>query len=167
MEEFAKTCIDSSVAQCLYFATVLVLLVLTVFYLKSLAEPEAAEHLTRYPLGTAPGSMGAFTSGASQRHVQTLSGTNQEERQTPLTIDVAEVAPGVSHTGRPVDLFSESEHLVNNRGEPDFWTIGSELGAYKRSQSPGMRSDAAAKKEYMTGLDKIRLGEADGLVQWA
>ena len=30
---------------------------------------------------------------------------------------------------------AESEQLVSGRGEPDFWTIGNELGAYRRSQS--------------------------------
>ena len=163
MEEFAKSCIDSSAAQCLYFATVLVLLVLTVFYLKSLAEPKASEHAIGSGLGTASGSLQAAASGPRNRHSVEFGGTNQENRQTVLTMDVAGATGGrVSRNGYPVDFgLSESEHLVNNRGEPDFWTTGSELGAYKRSQAPGMRSDAAS--EHMTGLDNIRLREIDGL----
>ena len=154
---FLDELVGNTNVQFLYYATVLVLLVLMVFYLKELCDGGASEHLTRYPLGTSAGAMGAFTSGASQRHTQLLSDTSQENRQTPLTIDVAEQDPSLSGTGRPVDLFG-SEHLVSNRGEPDFWTVGSELGAYKRRQVPGMRSDAAAK-EHMTVLEEIRMKE--------
>jgi hypothetical protein len=51
-----------------------------------------------------------------------------------------------------VDLTDDSERfkgkrgefLVNGRGEPDFWTITSDLDAYKTSQISGMAADAAA-----------------------
>jgi len=40
----------------------------------------------------------------------------------------------------PVAATSEAEtapeYLVSGRGEPDFWTIGKELGAYRRKQAP-------------------------------
>lgn len=44
------------------------------------------------------------------------------------------------------------ERLVSYGGDgPDFWTIGNQLDEYKTSQIPGMRQDAQAKKEYLTG----------------
>lgn len=40
-----------------------------------------------------------------------------------------------------------SERLVNESGEPDFWTISRTLEVYKNAQVPGMKTDAANKKE--------------------
>lgn len=52
--------------------------------------------------------------------------------------------------------FHLSERLVNEAGDgPDFWTIGSQLSAYKDSQVPGMLADAkanaAGKERFLIG----------------
>jgi anionic cell wall polymer biosynthesis LytR-Cps2A-Psr (LCP) family protein len=60
------------------------------------------------------------------------------------------------------------ERLVNGGGNPDFWTIGSELSAYKQSQVAPMQKEThaesrgnAAKKEHIVGnmgrIDQARL----------
>ena len=45
------------------------------------------------------------------------------------------------------------EYLVSGRGEPDFWTIGKELSAYRRKQAP------ASGVEYLSDLSPASLRE--------
>lgn len=161
-------CLNSSRTKCLYFGAILVLLVLVVFLLSGFGKKE---RLVGEGLGVL-GNTGGQTSGATQRHATELTATNQQDRTTVLTADVAELAPGLSQVGRAVDIYYEPEmkpeRLVNERGEPDFWEIGSTLDAYRRSQVSGMAADAAAKREHLGGdinMQTIARMENDQLAQ--
>ena len=152
MDEFFKNCCDSHTTVCVYFSVVLVLLLLCVYQLSKL--PKAKEHYTGVGLGHSGGYNGA-TSGATVRTLgQEFSGTNQEDRSIISNAEISQLDPDLSRVGRAVDIFANSHHgerLVNERGEPDFWEISSELAAYKASQSDPMRQDAAAKAEQFRG----------------
>lgn len=171
MDKLFENCLESPMTVCIYFACVLLLLVLCVYHLNKLSKPK--EHYTGYGLGQG-GGYGGVTSGATQRTIaQELSATNQQANSVLSNAEVAILAPELSQVGRPVDIFSQSErpeYLVNGRGDPDFWEIGNELAAYKQSQTPGMKADAAAKAERFRGrrehLDvsnPIRNAEDDAL----
>jgi hypothetical protein len=122
----------------------------------------AKEHYTGVGLGHGGGYDGA-TSGATMRTLaQEFSGTNQEDRSIISNAEVAMLDPTLSTVARPVNIFapeSRGERLVNERGEPDFWEIGSELSAYKASQAPGMMQDAKAKAEHFRGKRERLRGE--------
>jgi hypothetical protein len=142
--DFFKNCSESPATVCIYFGLVLLLLVLCVYHLNKLTA--AKEHYTGAGLGHGGGYEGA-TSGATQRTLgQEFSGTNQQDRSIISNAEVAAIDPGLSSVGRAVDIYAGvgSEQLVNERGFPDFWEIGSELAAYKASQTPGMSADAKA-----------------------
>lgn len=155
MDKLWEDCVSSPMTTCVYFACVLLLLVLCVYHLNKLSGKQ--EHYTGVGLGHG-GGYGGETSGATQRTLsQEFSGTNQQDRSIISNAEIAQVDPTLSSVGRAVDIFSGdngSERLVNERGEPDFWEIGSELAAYKAAQAPGMRADAsnnAAGKERFRG----------------
>ena len=159
-EDFLGSCTDNKATVCIYFAAVLFLLVLVVYHLRQLSASK--EHITGVGLGHGGGYSGQ-TSGATQRFGQEFSGTNQMQRKTVLTADVAEVAPGLSRVGRPVNIFSNYENLVSGRGEPDFWEITGLLDQYKTSQAPGMMADAGS--EHLVGAQKIAAAEDDALAR--
>jgi hypothetical protein len=142
MEDMFKSCCDSPVVRGLYFAVLLILLVVVVYKLSN-----SSEHYTGTGLGHG-GGYGGATSGATLRVLGTdLSSTNQQDRQTVSNAEVAAVQPQLSLVGRPVDIYAgmnDRERLVNGRGEPDFWEISSQLDAYKTSQIPAMQAGAAA-----------------------
>ena len=152
MEEFFKNCAESPATVCVYFGLVLLLLVLCVYHLNKLTA--AKEHYTGVGLGHGGGYEGA-TSGATQRTLaQEFSGTNQQDRSILSNAEIAQLDPGLSEVGRAVDIFGSDvsqERLVNERGEPDFWEIGSELSAYKSSQVAPMSAEAKAKAERFHG----------------
>jgi len=82
-----------------------------------------------------------FTSGATIRRLgQDFSSTNQGPYTIVHNADLKELVPGVVPSAS-----SDVERLVNERGEPDFWEISSELDAYRSSQTAGMAADAAAQ----------------------
>jgi hypothetical protein len=164
--EFFKNVQESPSVVCVYFACLLVLIVLCVYHLNKLSKGK--EHYTGVGLGHGGGYDGA-TSGATQRTLaQEFSGTNQEDRSIISNAEVANLDPVLSQVGRPVDIFSptvlaRNERLVNERGEPDFWEIGSELAAYKQSQVRPMTAEANAKAEHFRGRREQLLGDIGNL----
>ena len=140
-------------------AVVLVMLAMLVF-----AEygPKPENLVVDRPLASLGGYAG--TSGANARHMTELSATNQQPYGNIHTADVAG-SSDLSQVGKPsVNMsvgHSDSEGLVNGRGEPDFWEIGSELAAYKRREAPGLRR--AAGQEHMNTRDPLTRFEDDAL----
>lgn len=150
-----KEQLKSPLVKGLYGLIVVVLLVMIVYHLRA----KSTEHAVGSGLGAGGGYFGV-TSGATIRNVGTeFSGTNQQERQSILTADAAEL--GLSQVGKPVDIWSNraDESLVGDRSGPNFWEIGSELAAYKRSQAPGLRR--AAGQEHATDRERDVMGAED------
>ena len=161
--DFFKNCQESPATVCVYFGLVLLLLVLCVYHLNKLTQPK--EHYTGVGLGHGGGYDGA-TSGATMRTLaQEFSGTNQQDRSIISNAEIAQIDPSLSEVGRAVDIFGSAsqERLVNERGEPDFWEIGSELSAYKASQVAPMTAEAKAKAEYFRGRRERLRGEIGDL----
>lgn len=158
--DFFKNCQESPATVCIYFGLLLVVVILCLFHLRKLSLGK--EHYTGVGLGHGGGYDGA-TSGATMRTLsQEFSGTNQEDRSIISNAEVAALDPQLSMVGRSVNIFAQDprgEQLVNGRGEPDFWEISSELGAYKNSQTPGMAADAKAKAEMFRGRRERLRGE--------
>ena len=161
MDKLCEDCVSSPMTMCVYFGCVLLLLILCVYHLNKLGGKQ--EHYTGVGLGHGGGYSGQ-TSGSTVRTLgQEFSGTNQLDRSIISNAEIAQVDPSLSQVGRAVDIFggNSTERLVNERGEPDFWEISSELGAYKQSQTPGMRQDAqsnAAGKERFRGRRERLMG---------
>lgn len=164
--DFFKNCQESPATVCIYSGLVLLLLVLCVYHLNKLSGGKKLEHYTGVGLGHGGGYDGA-TSGATQRTLaQEFSGTNQQDRSIISNAEIAQIT-GLSEVGRAVDIFADvspQERLVNERGEPDFWEIGSELSAYKQSQVAPMSAEAKAKAEYFRGR-RERLSGPIGAMQ--
>jgi len=140
----ADQIINSSSTRLAYFAVLLLLVVLVVYHLR---EASGSENLVS---GTpaAGNSYGNMSAGANGRFQQEFSATNQDAFGTVLTADVAASTHGqASQVGFPGYKNSfDNERLVNGRGEPDFWTIDSELAAYKRSQAPHLARAAGQER---------------------
>ncbi len=161
----AQKIMDNPLVVCTYFAVLLVLVMLCTYYLyKLMPAPAKKEHITGVGLGHG-GGYGGQTAGATQRFGQEFSSTNQSPRTTVLTADVAEIAPGLSRVGRPVDIYGRGEALVSGRGEPDFWEVSGLVDNYKSSQTSGMHADAAARLEHLTGAAKIANAEDEALAR--
>jgi len=111
----------------IYFAVLMILLVMIVFYLRS----SRKERMTNY--GVAGGGIQdqVFTAGASQRFAQDFSQPGQGVHATPYNQDIMAVAGAV--------MPASKERLVNGGGYPDFWEITSELGAYRDEQVDSYR----------------------------
>ncbi len=161
---FFKDCQESPVTVCVYFGLVLLLLVLCVYHLNKLTAKK--EHYVGFGMGHG-GNYGALAGGPTIRHAQELSATNQQDYSIISNADVAQLVPDLSSVGRAVDIFADvgrdQERLVNGRGEPDFWEIGSELSSYKQSQTAPMRQEAAAKAERFRGRREHLSGEVGAL----
>jgi hypothetical protein len=126
MSNFCDTIMDSPQLKCLYFAAVLVLLLLIIMQLWKvgyfMSEQFQGRSSENAALNVAqPSYKAALTSGADVRFSQMMTGANMS------VTDGSATGTGRDAQGRPL------EPLVSTRGEPDFWEIGSELGAYKRS----------------------------------
>jgi hypothetical protein len=115
---------DNASLHCLYFAAVLVLLLLIIMQLWKVGYfmSEGFQANERAARNVAQPSYKSFgTSGADVRFSQMHSASNVSSTDG-------------SATGTSRDPYGNAlEPLVNTRGEPDFWEIGAELGAYKRS----------------------------------
>jgi hypothetical protein len=158
--DFFKNCQESPATVCVYFGLVLLLLVLCVYHLSKLTVNK--EHYTGVGLGHGGGYSGAVSGSTMRTLAQEFSGTNQLDRSTISNAEIAQLDPSLSEVGRPVDIFAvadQKESLVNGRGEPDFWEIGSELSAYKTSQTRPMAAEAKAKAEYFRGRREHLPGE--------
>lgn len=117
---------QSPLVRVAWFALVLLLLIIVVWLLRSKGENLIGSGIQDK----------VFTSGATMRRLaQEFSGTNQGTYGIIHNDEIQELVPGV---------ISGKERLVNERGEPDFWEISSELNAYKESQVAPMAGDAAA-----------------------
>ena len=147
MGDFCKSLMTDQMV-CLYFAAVLLLLLLIIMQLWKVGY-FMSENMTSGVRGAS-----AFTvlaPGVGSRGInQEFSGSNQGD-----THGVND--PGIAHIA--AQEAAHNEWLVSGRGEPDFWEITSELGAYKRSlaAAPGgpvapaaapAAHPAAAKKEW-------------------
>lgn len=164
MDKMFDDCVNSPMTLCVYFGCVLLLLLLCVYHLNKLSGKQ--EHYTGAGLGHGGGYSGQ-TSGSTVRTLgQEFSATNQQDRSVISNAEIAQFDPSLSHVGRAVDIFGDaSEHLVNGRGDPQFWEISSELGRYKDEQRTGMRQDAAASAagaERFRGREQLRgaIGDA-------
>ncbi len=131
-----------------YFAVLLVLVILCLYLCTSKKSEGFLGNGT--VMSAAP-----YTSGATMRRLgQDFSSTNQGEYTTVHNDEIKELVPGII-SGPPAHaMAAKKERLVNERGFPDFWEIGSELSAYKDQQAAGMQSDVASGNtgsEYMAG----------------
>jgi hypothetical protein len=129
---------EQPVVACVCFALVLVALVLILVKVgfpgsEHSSDPDADLMAGLVPDVNASQYAYRMPNGLAARSV-VFSGSNQ-----------ATSNPFVDLTGDS-ERFStkRGEFLVNGRGEPDFWTITSDLDAYKTSQISGMAADAAA-----------------------
>jgi hypothetical protein len=142
MEQIRQTTdaiMSDSVAKVVYFATLLVLILLLVWCMKG---GKRSEHYTGGGIMLAP-----FSSGASQRHAQEFTGTNQGAYSIIHNNDLQQWVPGSTGPGpyaAPAMATPVGERLVNERGEPDFWEISSELDSYRNKQNSGYQAALAS-----------------------
>jgi hypothetical protein len=152
MEEYLNQLIVDPHNRTLYFAVLLVVVLLLVWliYNKNCGSERFLGDGT--VMSAAP-----YTSGATMRRLgQDFSSTNQGEYTTVHNDELKELVPGlikgpsVSSAAVPAVAkaaaanMPKKEWLVNERGFPDFWEIGSELSAYKDDVSAGFQSDVAS-----------------------
>lgn len=114
---------DSHKVRVLWFAIVLVLLILVTWYLKVLAFK--GENL----IGGGVQDK-VFTSGATQRFAQEMSQPGQGQYTTVRNAEIKEILPGV--------IPGRSERLTASREAPVFYDVSDMLGAYQGATS---RSD--------------------------
>jgi hypothetical protein len=129
--KFADQILASKLTTVVYFAVLLVLVFLILWQMRSVNKK------TEGLIGSGIEDQ-VFTSGATMRRLaQEFTGTNQGEYTIVHNDELKELIPGV--------IPSKKERLVNERGEPDFWEISSELNAYKESQVQPLAAEAAAQ----------------------
>jgi len=134
------TLMNDSQTACLYFALVLTLLVLVImqlwkvgYYMESFGNPTTVGDIAGsegWVQQTGPGNSN-LTSKSGSGRVACFEQPGQGGECLPV--------------GAGVGLGTES--LVNNRGEPDFWEISGELGAYRSGQTAGFRQDMASESK--------------------
>lgn len=128
---FARGVLASPLAVSAYFAVLIVLVFLILWGMSSM------NRKTENLIGSGIQDQ-VFTSGATIRRLgQEFTGTNQGEYTIVHNDELKELIPGVVQEKR--------ERLVNERGEPDFWEISSELNAYKESQVQPLTAEAKAQ----------------------
>lgn len=126
--EYAKKIMDNPWVQLTYYAVLILLVFIIVWYMMK----PSSERL----LGSGVQDQ-VFTSGATMRRLgQEPTSTNQGEYTIVHNAELKELVPGI--------VGNSQERLVNERGEPDFWEISSELDAYRSSQVASMAAQAAA-----------------------
>jgi hypothetical protein len=130
--EWASKLLSNPLTTVVYFALLILIVILILWQLRSATS-------------TAEGLIGSgvqdqvFTSGATIRRLgQEFGSTNQGEYTVVHNDELKELVPGI------IPKKGSMERLVNERGEPDFWEISSELNAYKESQVAPMTAEAAA-----------------------
>jgi hypothetical protein len=138
-DTFASKLLESRSTVVVYFAILIVLVFLILWQMRSMNSK------TEGLIGSGIQDQ-VFTSGATIRRLgQEFTGTNQGEYTIVHNDELKELLPGV--------IPSKKERLVNERGEPDFWEISSELDAYKESQVAPMtaeaQADASGSKEWL------------------
>jgi hypothetical protein len=97
-----------------------------------------------------------FTSGATMRRLgQEFGGTNQGTYGIVHNAELVELIPGAAggncqQTCTPSTSMDTiygvvgTERLVNERGEPDFWEISSELNSYRNKRNHGYQQALAS-----------------------
>jgi hypothetical protein len=133
-----------------YFALVLVLLIIVFVMVGGIAfwtggQDEGMQTSTSYmgrgldhkdpttSLSRASSRGEAITSGGLQRR---LSQSFSQPNQGPYT---------TTHKDDVIDLMPEGETLVNSRGEPDFWEVGSILSQHRARRRQDLPGGSAAR----------------------
>ncbi|MFA6089421.1 MAG: hypothetical protein WC755_06160 [Candidatus Woesearchaeota archaeon] len=148
---FADKILGNKLTHVVYFAVLIVLIFLILWQMRSMNQK------TEGLIGSGIQDQ-VFTSGATIRRLgQEFSGTNQGEYTVVHNDELKELIPGV--------IPSKSERLVNERGEPDFWEISSELNAYKESQVAPMTAEAAAQAAAPSGQEWLASDSVASRVQ--
>ena len=137
-DNFAKLA-SSPVAKVVYFAVLLILVLMILWNIKFIAS-KGSEHLIG--VGSAKTAQSLFSGPNIRRLGQDFSSTNQGDQTTVYLPDVKEIIPDV--------LGGSKERLTSAREPPVFYDIGSELEAYQSASSGAMKADVAAG---MTGSD--------------
>ena len=129
---------------CLYFAAVLLLLVLIIMQLWQVGLFQLEHAWDGAPVVGVDAA--AIALGGGNSRFTADSASNRGENQSTLG------------SGSLYQMSKGPQHLVNNGGEPDFWTIGSELGAYRRAQSAAPAAQASpvavANAQHFTSLGR-------------
>ena len=146
----------------LCYAIIVILVILIVFQLSKMSKDKKTEEVKEHMRGLGAPYMAGFgktSSGATQRFAGAEdSSTNRGVYSVISNVDIADSTHGgLSGTGLStgpwVNAYDRPEHLTSRREGPNFWQIGDELGAYRRSQVPGFQAPAPAPApaaEYMT-----------------
>lgn len=142
---------------CFYFAVVLLLLLLVIMQLWKVGY-YTAEHQVSHPVKMVNQQNTLFNGG---RYSTELSGANGPTTSGVFPgLGTGEMSSyGMEHLTN--DWLRNSEFLVNNRGEPDFWTITSDLQDYQSGETTGMRA-AAASDPSGVGSDTAAAAAAAG-----
>jgi hypothetical protein len=129
--------LEMSGIACLYFGAVLVLLLLIIMQLWKVGY-YSSEHNQGH-VGISPGDAASWARSGNfkDNNVAKYMGQFSQSGQ-------AESSGIAANASEHFSSNLPAEYLVNNRGEPDFWTITSDLDAYKTSQVKGMAKGAAA-----------------------
>jgi len=129
-----------------YFAVLLVLVFLLVYY-----SMKSSKERFGLPYGGVPDAV--FTSGATMRNLGTgFSQPGQGDVNTPSAVALAAAVPSLVAPVKP-PAPAGKEYLVNTGGYPDFWTITSELGAYRDQTASDWKQQgqvAANNPEFFT-----------------
>jgi hypothetical protein len=122
MEGFVSNIVDNKTYRLIYFAIILILLILIMWY------HYKAENLTGAGLGTGNAYYGS-TSGATMRRLgQEMSQPGQGEYMEIHNKEIKEVFP---------NLIPKKEGLVGTSQGPNFLEIGNELDVYQRASIEG------------------------------
>lgn len=134
-DEYAKKIMENQWVRLTYYAVLILLVFMITYYMMK----PSSERL----LGSGVQDQ-VFTSGATMRRLaQEPTSTNQGEYTIVHNAELKELVPGI--------VGNSQECLVNERGEPDFWEIPSELDAYRSSQIASMDAAAAAQQAQASG----------------
>jgi hypothetical protein len=151
MSTFDKVVNDAATnptVKVIYFATLLVLVLLLVWVCRGRKQSE------KFLGSGVPDAV--FTSGATMRRLgQEFGSTNQGTYGIVHNAELTELIPGAAggncqQTCTPsvsMDTIygvTGTERLVNERGEPDFWEISSELNSYRHKANAPYRAAVAA-----------------------
>jgi len=124
---------------CLYFGVVLLLLLLVIMQLWKVGY-YASEHAQGGHVSIAPADASTWLATGNNKDPNTVRFSTGDSAANRA--DSNGMAAGAEHFDSNLP-----EYLVNNRGEPDFWTITSDLDAYKTSRIKKMAAGAAANAE--------------------
>jgi hypothetical protein len=128
--------LDMPQITCLYFGVVLLLLLLVIMQLWKVGY-YASEHAQGGHVSISPADASTWLATGNNKDPNTVRFSTGDSASNRA--DSNGMAAGAEHFDSNLP-----EYLVNNRGEPDFWTITSDLDAYKTSRIKKMAAGAAA-----------------------